>query len=69
MSAMSEAAPCPPTDELNKIVQPDDYAEFNAGWRDGLLRCAKNPAPIEVIEDIALLLCASELIQRINPPE
>lgn len=66
---MSELARCPSTSGLTGIISSDDYAEFNAGWRDGLIRHTKNPAPPEVIEDLALLLDSSALVERINPPE
>jgi hypothetical protein len=33
------------------------------------MRCTKNPAPIEVIEDLALLLDSSVLVKQISPPE
>jgi hypothetical protein len=69
MSEMCEASQCPPVNDLNRVVQSGDYAEFSAGWRDGLMRCIKNPAPIEVIEDLALLLDSSVLVKQISPPE
>lgn len=66
---MSEPARCPSTARLTGIINSNDYAEFNAGWRDGLIRHTENPAPPEVIEDLALLLDSSALVERINPPE
>lgn len=65
---MSEPAPCPPSANLSGIIDPANYLEFSAGWRDGAIRCATTPAPIEVIEDLALLLDSSALVGRTNPP-
>lgn len=66
---MSEPVPCPPAHELAGLIGPREYAEFGAGWRDGAARCIVNPAPIEVVEDLALLLDSSALVERIIPPE
>ncbi|XPP25594.1 MAG: hypothetical protein ACNYNX_08035 [Leucobacter sp.] len=51
------------------LVDPDDYADFDAGWRDGVIRSTVNPAPLEVIEDIALLLESADIVESINPLE
>lgn len=66
---MSESVPCPSRTRLAGLVDPGDYAEFDAGWNDGVARRTANPAPIEVIEDLALLLDSADLVSRINPPE
>lgn len=66
---MSEPAPCPSAEKLAGLVDPRDLAEFGAGWRDGIARCIANPTPIEVVEDLALLLESAALVERINPPE
>lgn len=66
---MSESVPCPSPTKLAGLVDPGDYAEFDAGWHDGVVRRIANPVPIEVIEDLALLLDSADLVSRINPPE
>lgn len=66
---MSEPATLPSAKELARLVDPRDLAEFGAGWRDGVARSIANPAPMEVIEDLALLLDSAALVERINPPE
>ncbi len=66
---MSEPVPCPSAVKLAGLVDPRDFAEFGAGWRDGVARCIANPAPIEVVEDLALLLESAALVERINPRE
>lgn len=66
---MSEPVQCPSAAKLAGLVDPGDYTDFDAGWRDGIARCIANPAPIEVIEDLALLLDSADLVTGINPPE
>lgn len=66
---MSEPATLPSAKELGRLVGPRDLAEFGAGWRDGVARSIANPAPMEVIEDLALLLDSAALVERINPSE
>lgn len=66
---MTEPAPNLSTGRLTGTINSNNYSEFSAGWRDGLIRHTKNPAPPEVIEDLALLLDSSALVERINPPE
>ncbi len=66
---MNEPVPFPLATKLAGLVDASDYADFGAGWRDGVTRCITNPAPIEVIEDLALLLESADLVERINPPE
>lgn len=65
---MSEPAPCPPAAKLSGIIDPTNYPEFSAGWQAGAIRCVTAPAPIEVIEDLALLLDAAAMVGRANPP-
>jgi len=50
------------------LIGDSEYAEFGAGWRDGVSRCIASPAPIEVLEDLAFLLEAAALVERISPP-
>ncbi|MCB1298860.1 MAG: hypothetical protein KDB08_07755 [Microthrixaceae bacterium] len=66
---MSESDLYPSAAKLAGLVDPGNYADFDAGWRDGVTRCIANPAPIEVIEDLALLLDSANQVARINPPE
>lgn len=66
---MSEPTTRPSAKELAGLVGSRDLAEFGAGWRDGVARSIANPAPIEVVEDLALLLDSAALVERINPPE
>ncbi|KAA9110759.1 hypothetical protein [Microbacterium rhizomatis] len=66
---MSESVPCPSATTLAGLVDPSDYPDFDAGWRAGVTRGIANPAPIEVVEDLALLLDSAELVNRINPLE
>lgn len=66
---MSESLPCPSMTKIAGLVDPDDYADFDAGWRDGVIRSTVNPAPLEVIEDIALLLESADIVESINPLE
>lgn len=65
---MSEPVPCPKMATLAELVDSHDYAAFGAGWRDGIARCTASPAPIEVVEDLALLLESAALVERITPP-
>ncbi|TDP91380.1 hypothetical protein EDF62_1995 [Leucobacter luti] len=65
---MSELPPCPKAAALGGLVDPRDYAAFGAGWCDGIARCTASPAPIEVVEDLALLLESAALVERISPP-
>lgn len=65
---MSDPMPCPPATDLAALIDPSEYAEFGAGWRDGAARSIANPAPIEVVEDLALLLDSSAVVEQIIPP-
>ncbi len=64
---MNKSIPCPPATALVGLIDSRDYAEFGAGWRDGAARRIVNPAPIEVVEDLALLLDSADLVERISP--
>ena len=65
---MNEPVPCPPAADVATLIGDSEYAEFGAGWRDGVSRCIASPAPIEILEDLALLLEAADLVERISPP-
>lgn len=64
---MNRSIPCPPATALVGLIDSRDYTEFGAGWRDGIARRIANPAPIEVVEDLALLLDSADLVERISP--
>ena len=64
---MNKPVSCPPAADLAALIAPSEYAEFGAGWRDGAARSTVSPAPIEVIEDLALLLDSSSLMEKITP--
>lgn len=55
--------------EIARSLHLTDLDEFQSGWRDGAIRCMTNPASIEVIEDLVLLLDSSALVERITLPE
>lgn len=69
MSRLNDPDECPPADRLSDLIASDDYAEFASGWRDGLHRRHTNPASVEVIEDLALLLDASSAVDILTRSE
>lgn len=66
---MSESVSCPTTAEVAGLIHPGEYAEFAAGWRAGVARRNADPAPAEVIEDLALFLDSAAFVTRITAPE
>ncbi len=66
---MTDSTKYPSIDTIRGVVRPADYAEFRAGWRDGEVHRATDPIASEVIDDLALLLDSSNLVEQITPPE
>lgn len=54
---------------LTGLIDNCDYAEFVSGWRKGLHRRNTSPASAEVIEDLALLLDASFVVDKLIQSE
>lgn len=66
---MTDAFDYPSVSTLRRVIRPSDYDEFKAGWRDGVIRRTTDPIASEVVEDVALLLDSSVLVDRIKPQE
>lgn len=66
---MTDTIDYPSVSTLRQVIRPSDYDEFKAGWRDGAIHRATDPIASEVIEDLALLLDSSALVERIKPQE
>lgn len=69
VTIMTESSDYPSIDTVRGMIRPSDYEAFRVGWRDGEVHRATDPIASEVIEDLALLLDSSTLVERITPPE
>lgn len=66
---MTESIDYPSIDTVRGVIRSGDYEAFRVGWRDGEMHRATQPIASEVIEDLALLLDSSNLVEQITPPE
>lgn len=69
VTIMTESIEYPSFDTVRGVVRPCDYEAFRVGWRDGEVHRVTDPIASEVIEDLALLLDSSVLVERITPQE
>jgi hypothetical protein len=55
--------------QVAKLIPPEAYQAFCAGWQAGIRRRATQPLTSAVIEDIAALLESASAISGVTRPE
>ncbi|GAB2993231.1 hypothetical protein [Actinotalea caeni] len=70
-AAITEASEldCPSSTETVGLVSPSVYHAFVAGWHAGMIRRATQPASEEVIEEVATMLDAVNVVDALTRPE